>query len=79
MGLSENIRRVVTAVDDSGKAVVLFDGDDRHAARRGRNPSQGRRVKAGDVVVQQATNHAFVNRGKKPCRVAFVLIDATEP
>ena len=28
MGLSENIRRVVTAVDDSGKAVVLFDGDD---------------------------------------------------
>jgi hypothetical protein len=29
MGLSENIRRVVTTVDDSGKAVVLFDGDDR--------------------------------------------------
>jgi hypothetical protein len=31
---------------------------------------------AGDVVVQQATNHAWINRGSVPCRVAFVLIDA---
>ncbi len=29
----------------------------------------------GDVVVQQATNHAWVNRGSVPCRIAFVLID----
>ena len=36
-------------------------------------------LKAGDVVVQQATNHAWLNRGTKPCRVAFVLIDAKEP
>ena len=36
-------------------------------------------LKAGDVVVQQATNHAWVNRGKEPCRVAFVLIDSREP
>ena len=36
-------------------------------------------LKAGDVVVQQATHHAWVNRGTKPCRVAFVLIDAKEP
>ena len=33
---------------------------------------------AGDVLVQQATNHAWVNRGSKPCRIAFVLIDADE-
>jgi hypothetical protein len=33
-------------------------------------------LKAGDVVVQQATNHAWINRGSELCRVAFVLIDA---
>jgi len=32
-------------------------------------------LEAGDVVVQQATNHAWVNRGGKPCRIAFILID----
>jgi mannose-6-phosphate isomerase-like protein (cupin superfamily) len=31
---------------------------------------------AGDVLVQQGTNHAWVNRGDRPCRIAFVLIDA---
>ena len=36
-------------------------------------------LKAGDVLVQQATNHAWVNRGKEPCRVAFILIDSREP
>ena len=35
--------------------------------------------KAGDVLVQQATNHAWVNRSGKPCRVAFILIDSQEP
>jgi uncharacterized cupin superfamily protein len=35
-------------------------------------------LKAGDVLVQQGTNHAWVNRGPIPCRVAFVLIDAKE-
>jgi mannose-6-phosphate isomerase-like protein (cupin superfamily) len=33
---------------------------------------------AGDVLVQQGTNHAWVNRGPTPCRMAFVLIDAKE-
>jgi quercetin dioxygenase-like cupin family protein len=33
-------------------------------------------LKAGDVLVQQGTNHAWVNRGTKACRIAFVLIDA---
>lgn len=36
-------------------------------------------VKAGDVLVQQATNHSWVNNGAKPCRVAFILIDANTP
>ena len=36
-------------------------------------------LKAGDVVVQQATNHAWVNRGKEVCRIAFILMDAQEP
>jgi mannose-6-phosphate isomerase-like protein (cupin superfamily) len=36
-------------------------------------------LKAGDVVVQQATNHAWINHGKVPCRVAFILMDSQEP
>jgi len=178
MALSEDVRRVVTTVDESGKAVVLFDGPnpnkvkrpnrgnvsrqvwvtdrtpadmsgptDRgttkigiapppcgsafrivdfppispdveklpaghmqseltdHAPTRGRPPRhplmhrtctvdyaiimQGEidmllddseiHLKAGDVLIQQGTNHAWVNRGTEPCRIAFVLIDALEP
>jgi mannose-6-phosphate isomerase-like protein (cupin superfamily) len=36
-------------------------------------------VKAGDILVQQGTNHAWVNNSGKPCRICFVLIDAQEP
>jgi mannose-6-phosphate isomerase-like protein (cupin superfamily) len=36
-------------------------------------------LKTGDVVIQQGTNHAWINRGKVPCRIAFVLVDAKEP
>lgn len=36
-------------------------------------------LKAGDVVVQQATNHAWLNHGKEPCRIAFVMMDSQEP
>jgi mannose-6-phosphate isomerase-like protein (cupin superfamily) len=36
-------------------------------------------LKTGDVVVQQATNHAWLNRGNEPCRIAFVMMDAQEP
>jgi naringenin degradation protein FdeH len=178
MPLSENIRRVVTVVDQDGKAVVLLDGDnphkkvrpdrntvsrmlwmtdrspaaisgtaDRaaidvgiappaggsifrivdippitpeiesldpshmhgdlapHAPKRGlppRHPLMHRtrtvdyaivmkgeidmllddseiHLKAGDVLIQQGTNHAWINRGTEPCRIASVLIDATEP
>jgi quercetin dioxygenase-like cupin family protein len=34
------------------------------------------KLKAGDVLVQRATNHAWVNRSNAPARVAFVLLDA---
>jgi quercetin dioxygenase-like cupin family protein len=34
------------------------------------------KLKAGDVMVQRGTNHAWANRGSKRARVAFVLIDA---
>src|SRR5215475_4942081 len=36
-------------------------------------------LKAGDFLVQQATNHAWVNRSDKVCRIAFVLIDGIDP
>jgi len=38
-----------------------------------------RRLQAGDVVVQQGTNHAWINRGTETCRLAMVFIDAQEP
>ena len=178
MPLSEDIRRVVTTVDQTGKAVVLFDGDNPHKIVRpnrsvtsrlvwatdktpadisgtedraavdigiappaggsifriidipptppevdkldpdylhkqigDHTPTRGRpprhplmhrtrtidyaiimageidmllddteiHLKAGDVLIQQGTNHAWVNRGSEPCRIAFVLIDAREP
>lgn len=34
-------------------------------------------LSAGDVVIQNGTNHAWSNRGPDPCLIAFVLIDAT--
>lgn len=36
-------------------------------------------MKAGDFLIQQGTNHAWVNRSDKMCRIAFVLIDAIDP
>lgn len=36
-------------------------------------------LKQGDVIVQQATNHAWINRGSQPCRILFVLMDSKEP
>ena len=36
-------------------------------------------MKAGDIMVQQATNHAWVNTSGKPCRICFVLIDLAGP
>ena len=36
-------------------------------------------MKAGDILVQQGTNHAWVNNSGKNCRICFVLIDGVEP
>jgi hypothetical protein len=30
-------------------------------------------------VIQQATNHAWINRGPAICRLAMVFLDAEEP
>jgi mannose-6-phosphate isomerase-like protein (cupin superfamily) len=49
----------------SGEIDMLLDDSEVH-------------LNAGDVVIQRGTNHAWVNRGNEPCKVAFVLIDATE-
>jgi mannose-6-phosphate isomerase-like protein (cupin superfamily) len=54
------------AVIMSGEIDMLLDEGEVH-------------LKAGDVVVQQATNHAWVNRGTEPCRIAFILMDSQEP
>ncbi len=36
-------------------------------------------LKPGDTIVQQATNHAWLNRGTEACRILFVLMDAKQP
>ena len=32
-------------------------------------------LRAGDIVVQRGTDHAWANRGDVPARVAFILVD----
>jgi mannose-6-phosphate isomerase-like protein (cupin superfamily) len=59
-------RTVDYAVVMAGEIDMLLDDSEIH-------------LKAGDVLVQQGTNHAWVNRGSEPCRIAFILIDAKEP
>jgi mannose-6-phosphate isomerase-like protein (cupin superfamily) len=56
-------RSVDYAVVISGEIDMLLDDSEVHLG-------------AGDVLVQRGTNHAWVNRGKENCRIAFVLIDA---
>lgn len=34
-------------------------------------------LRPGSVVIQRGTNHAWANRSQRPCRVLFMLIDAT--
>jgi quercetin dioxygenase-like cupin family protein len=34
------------------------------------------KLKAGDVMIQRGTNHAWFNRGTETARIAFVLVDA---
>ena len=46
----------------SGQITMVLDDQDVH-------------LKAGDVLIQCGTNHAWSNRSKEPCMVAFILID----
>jgi mannose-6-phosphate isomerase-like protein (cupin superfamily) len=32
-------------------------------------------LRRGDICIQRGTNHGWVNRGSKPCRMAFILVD----
>lgn len=50
----------------SGEIDMLLDDSEVH-------------LKAGDIMVQQGTNHAWVNRSSAMCRIAFVLIDGIDP
>jgi mannose-6-phosphate isomerase-like protein (cupin superfamily) len=59
-------RTVDYAIVMAGEIDMLLDDSEIH-------------LKAGDVLIQQGTNHAWVNRGTEPCRIAFILIDAKEP
>jgi mannose-6-phosphate isomerase-like protein (cupin superfamily) len=36
-------------------------------------------MKAGDVLIQRATNHSWSNRSGKVCRMAFVLLAQPQP
>ena len=33
-------------------------------------------LRAGDVLIQRGTDHAWVNRSDEPCRLAVILLDA---
>jgi uncharacterized cupin superfamily protein len=32
-------------------------------------------MRAGDVLIQRGTNHAWANRSNKTARIAFILLD----
>ena len=49
----------------SGEIDLLLDDSETH-------------LRAGDVVVQRGTNHAWVNRGTEPCVAIVVLVDAMD-
>jgi uncharacterized cupin superfamily protein len=63
---SHRTRSVDYAIVLDGEIDMLLDDSEVH-------------LKAGDVLIQQGTNHAWVNNSNRICRIAFVLIDATEP
>ena len=50
------------AVVLEGEITMLLDDSEVH-------------LKAGDVVIQRGTNHAWSNRSKKPAKMLYVLID----
>ncbi len=64
--LMHRTRTVDYAIIMSGEIDMMLDDKTVH-------------LKSGDVVVQQATNHAWLNHSKEPCRVIFVLMDSKQP
>ena len=50
------------AVVLEGEIVMLLDDDEVH-------------LKAGDVLIQRGTNHAWSNRSNKPAKMLYVLVD----
>ena len=65
-GSIHRTRSIDYAIVLEGEIDMLLDDSEVH-------------LKAGDVLIQKATNHAWVNRSHTSCRIAFVLIDAIEP
>src|SRR5262245_14462163 len=55
-------RSVDYAIVMSGEIDMKLDEEEIH-------------LKAGDVLVQQGTNHAWINRSGSVCRIAFILIE----
>jgi quercetin dioxygenase-like cupin family protein len=86
------IRRVVTGHDAAGRSAAFDRGSPRHSGFHKTSSvdyaivlsgeiyalmDEGEvLLKAGDVLVQRGTNHAWSNRGDESAYVAFVLIDA---
>jgi uncharacterized cupin superfamily protein len=64
--LMHRTRTVDYAVVLSGEIDMMLDDSVMH-------------MRAGDVIVQQATNHAWINRSTQPCRILFALIDSRQP
>ena len=58
-------RSIDYAIVMSGEIDMLLDEGEVH-------------VRAGDILIQRGTNHAWVNRTDQPCRIVFVLIDAQD-
>jgi mannose-6-phosphate isomerase-like protein (cupin superfamily) len=64
--LMHRTRSVDYAVVLSGEIDMMLDDSVVH-------------LKPGDTIVQQATNHVWVNRGTQTCRILFVLMDSKQP
>ncbi len=60
--LMHRTKTIDYAIVLSGEITMVMDDQDVH-------------LKAGDVLIQCGTNHAWSNRSKDPCMVAFILID----
>ena len=64
--LMHRTRSVDYAVVLSGEIDMVLDDNVVH-------------LKPGDTIIQQATNHAWVNHGTETCRILFVLMDSQQP